>query len=353
MKKVFVSHSTQDKNIVDIFIDKILKLGFAFTADDIAYTSREDTGARTGDDIKAFIKENISTCDFVFFMISDNYAKSQICLNEMGAAWATERKVIPIVFPNIGFDSIGWLYGVNKGVKLTDSYGLDSIFEEINDKYDNRLKVSAWNRYKDEFINSIKNIFSVSNHNDTQMQTIEEELDLLDCRETFDAKIDEVITCYERITIALTEYSEKITLCTKNLDNTNKNINSSPAHVRGIMLKAAHDTTALSDVFDKEIPIAKDTFDKIAFYGLKMREIAPLDDDNTIEKEKYSLLNFIEATQGTLSSMINFKTSIEGDKTNIDKTYNKSKKRLHNCIEKMIETLEFTVNKSNELLNHT
>ena len=63
----------------------------------------EETGVGTGEDIRKFIKENISTCDFVFFMISENYKKSEICLNEMGAAWATDRTVIPLVFPNLSF----------------------------------------------------------------------------------------------------------------------------------------------------------------------------------------------------------------------------------------------------------
>ena len=113
-KKIFISHSSKDKQIVDIFVDKLLHLGLQIDPNDVAYTSREETGVGTGEDIRKFIKENISTCDFVFFMISENYKKSEICLNEMGAAWATDRTVIPLVFPNLSFDSIGWLYNVRK-----------------------------------------------------------------------------------------------------------------------------------------------------------------------------------------------------------------------------------------------
>ena len=353
MKKVFVSHSTKDKEVVDIFMDKILKLGLAFTSDDIAYTSREDTGVRTGNDIKAFIKENISTCDFVFFMISENYIQSQVCLNEMGAAWATERKVIPIVFPNIGFDSIGWLYNVNKGIKLTNTYELDSVFEEVNDKYSHTLKVSAWNRYKDEFIGSIESKFSEPKNNEIQLSVIEEELDLLDCREAFNKNIVEYEKCYERMTNALNEFSEKTTRSAKQLNNISNNINSSPAQIRTILMKAAHDNDALSNVFDNEIPIAKDSFDQVIFYGIKMREIAPLDDENTIEEEQRAVIALIEAMQDTLSSAIDLKTTIEDIDTKLDKTYNKSKKRLLICLERIIEFFEFCINKSNELLNYT
>ena len=85
-KKIFISHSSKDKQIVDIFVDKLLHLGLQIDPNDVAYTSREETGVGTGEDIRKFIKENISTCDFVFFMISENYKKSEICLNEMAAA---------------------------------------------------------------------------------------------------------------------------------------------------------------------------------------------------------------------------------------------------------------------------
>lgn len=146
-KKIFISHSSKDKQIVDIFVDKLLHLGLQIDPNDVAYTSREETGVGTGEDIRKFIKENISTCDFVFFMISENYKKSEICLNEMGAAWATDRTVIPLVFPNLSFDSIGWLYNVRKGLLLNDPDALDSIFDDITDiRVRNGTEIRIWFR---------------------------------------------------------------------------------------------------------------------------------------------------------------------------------------------------------------
>lgn len=84
-KKIFISHSSKDKQIVDIFVDKLLHLGLQIDPNDVAYTSREETGVGTGEDIRKFIKENISTCDFVFFMISENYKSiyNQLLLNNL------------------------------------------------------------------------------------------------------------------------------------------------------------------------------------------------------------------------------------------------------------------------------
>lgn len=42
-KKIFISHSSKDKQIVDIFVDKLLHLGLQIDPNDVAYTSREET----------------------------------------------------------------------------------------------------------------------------------------------------------------------------------------------------------------------------------------------------------------------------------------------------------------------
>ena len=54
-KKIFISHSSLDKDVVDQFVDKILKLGLGLKSDDIACTSREDTGVKTGEDIRNLV----------------------------------------------------------------------------------------------------------------------------------------------------------------------------------------------------------------------------------------------------------------------------------------------------------
>ena len=46
-------------------------------------------GLKNGEDIRRHIRENVRSADFSFLMISKNYKASEICLNEMGAVWAT------------------------------------------------------------------------------------------------------------------------------------------------------------------------------------------------------------------------------------------------------------------------
>lgn len=356
MKKVFISHSNLDKEVVDLFIDKILKLGCGITPDDIAYTSRKDTGVKTGDDIKAYIKENISTCDFVLFMISENYAKSQICLNEMGAAWATDRHIIPIVFPNLGFDSIGWLYNIHQGIMLNDSCGLDTLFEQINEKYDHTQKVSSWNIYKVEFLNFISNNSGLSRTTiDLPMIISEspqdEEMDLLDYRTIYDESIRLYNECLQRLTEAINQLKLKINHNTRNLNNLISNPNTTPAQARPILLKFAHDYDTLSDVYDKENPIQKECFEKAIEAAIKMKEFSFFSDEET-EGERKTINGMIEAINELLEATIRTKQSFDNDKTNLDKTLTKSRKRLVKCFDQVIETLQYCSIRANELLNY-
>ena len=49
--KVFISHSSEDKNLIDDFVDKVLRLSCGLNTTDIIYTSRQTTGVELGDNI--------------------------------------------------------------------------------------------------------------------------------------------------------------------------------------------------------------------------------------------------------------------------------------------------------------
>ena len=118
MKKIFISHALKDKEIVSLFVDKILVLGSGVSLEDIVFTSREDTGVINGEDIPEAIKSGLKESALFFMMVSEAYKDSEVCLNEMGAAWVMDdlsRKII--LLPNTGFEKIGWLMSLKKGTK--------------------------------------------------------------------------------------------------------------------------------------------------------------------------------------------------------------------------------------------
>lgn len=149
--KVFISHSSEDKNLIDDFVDKVLRLSCGLNTTDIIYTSRQTTGVELGDNIPEYIKTNLQTCSLVLFMISPNYRKSEVCLNEMGAAWALNKKTISILLPGVSFNSLGWLTSLDKAIKIDDPEGLDKLASILCRK---NLDITDWNRQKELFINT-------------------------------------------------------------------------------------------------------------------------------------------------------------------------------------------------------
>ena len=147
--KIFISHASENKLLIDEFVDKILRLSCGFNTSDIIYTSRQTTGVGLGDGIPQFIKDNIKTSSLVLFMISSGYRQSEVCLNEMGAAWALDKKTISILLPDVSFNSLGWLTSLDKAIKINDSESLDKLVSMISRK---ELDIADWNRQKESFI---------------------------------------------------------------------------------------------------------------------------------------------------------------------------------------------------------
>lgn len=154
MAKVFISHSSEDKDIILLFKDIILKAGVGLSDDDIFCTSSSESGVPIGGHIPEYIRKNLLNCDCVFLMISENYKHSEICLNEMGAAIVLGKQLIPILLYNYSFEKVGWLIDKNLCVKIDDKERLD----EMRDYFCSLgivSKTNVWNRYKDNFINMI------------------------------------------------------------------------------------------------------------------------------------------------------------------------------------------------------
>jgi hypothetical protein len=155
--KIFISHSSKDKLVVNSFVENILILGCGISEKSIFCSSIEGLGIKNGYDFREHILKELLSSDYSFLFISNNYKESDICLNEMGASWAIKNiKVKPFLFPNINFSSIGALFSVKQASKLNDSYALDELFEEVS--FDNKVEkpVVRWNKYKSNFLDYIE-----------------------------------------------------------------------------------------------------------------------------------------------------------------------------------------------------
>lgn len=129
--KVFISHSSDDKHVIDSFVDNVLILGLGLGKDNIFFTSNEVYGVKPGDDISRYIKENIEASEVVLLMISSTYRESEVCLNEMGASWALGKPFIPILLPDTDFDKLGWLINLHKAIRINQKEQVVSLCEKM------------------------------------------------------------------------------------------------------------------------------------------------------------------------------------------------------------------------------
>lgn len=155
-KKIFISHSSKDKNIIKDFTNLVLGLGMGIGPEDIFCTSIEDMTMKNGEDIREHIKNNILTADFSFLMISKKYQSSEICLNEMGAVWAANNRVRYYILPDADFEQIGWLNDVKKAEKLFNSITLDALRKEMIEFYNLPDKGMTWSTKREEFLSTLK-----------------------------------------------------------------------------------------------------------------------------------------------------------------------------------------------------
>lgn len=99
-KKIFISHSSNDKKYCDALLQLLRRIGIP--EENIVYTSNTKCGVPLGENIFAFLKRQFDEELYVLFIFSDSYFESAPTLNEMGAAWVTSSSFSALAVP--GFD---------------------------------------------------------------------------------------------------------------------------------------------------------------------------------------------------------------------------------------------------------
>ena len=142
MALIFVSHSEKDKPVVDDLF-RLLQTGANVSYGDIFCTSVEGAGIETGEDFVAWIEQNIGDAEFVVLVVTPNYLASTFCIAEMGAAWALEKRVFPLVLPGMPSDLGSVMLG--RQTARVNKEGLDNLYESVKDLGVKVAKVAYWN----------------------------------------------------------------------------------------------------------------------------------------------------------------------------------------------------------------
>ena len=202
MKRIFISHASKDKIIVDAFIDLILQNGMGIGVNDIFCTSSEGMKILSGDDWRESIRKNLAYSKIIILLISPYYKESEVCLNEMGAAWMTETLVLPLIIEPINFSSVGVIQQPKQVEKLFDSKSLDRIKDRIQEILElpaGQIKSDRWTTKKIEFISKGKRQVKSSPYpNPINRAEVEE---LLNSHQALEKTVESLISEREQLEI--------------------------------------------------------------------------------------------------------------------------------------------------------
>lgn len=158
-KSIFISHATKDKEIVDAFVDIILHGALSVPIDKIFCVSTDGTKIKSGADWRDSISESLLSAKVNFLIITPNYKESEVCLNEMGAAWVTSATVLPFIVDPINYKTVGVIQEPNQIEKLLDEKSLDRIKDEVQEILEippALIKSDRWTAKKTEFLLRVK-----------------------------------------------------------------------------------------------------------------------------------------------------------------------------------------------------
>ena len=158
-KSVFISHASKDKEIVDAFVDLILHGSLSVPIDEIFCVSTDGTKIKSGADWRDSINESLLSAKVNFLIITPNYKESEVCLNEMGAAWVTSATVLPLIVEPINYETVGIIQEPNQIEKLLDEKSLDRIKDIVQEKLGISpalIKSDRWTVKKKEFLIRVK-----------------------------------------------------------------------------------------------------------------------------------------------------------------------------------------------------
>jgi|GEM_PF-5762850 len=158
LTKFFISHSEKDKKIVESFIKEILIGNFAID-DEIYCTSVSGMRNNPGDDWQKKIEKKLKESKIFLAFVSEKYKKSEICQNELGAAWILKKQIIPLVIKPMNFKNMGFLLNRKHAEKIDDGKGLDRLKDQFQKQLNiKNVKSDKWTERKEDFIKKIRKI---------------------------------------------------------------------------------------------------------------------------------------------------------------------------------------------------
>lgn len=129
LNALFISHSHQDTDLIQqLYV--FLRAGLYFEDRHIRCTSIASTGLAIGSEISTTLRRDIMECKYFMPVVTPNSLDSQFVAFEIGAAWALEKRVLPLILNVRSFDLPALLRDIAY-CDLTDSSSVAKLGAEL------------------------------------------------------------------------------------------------------------------------------------------------------------------------------------------------------------------------------
>lgn len=154
--KVFISHSSKDKEFVEALVD--LFEGLGMTPENLFCSSVPEYGIKLGGDIFEILRKLFHEFElYMIFVHSPRYYNSTVSLNEMGAAWVLHTKCCSILTADMDFSNMnGVINGNFISIKVNQEDAtarlneLKAEFTRIFSLPD--IEINKWERKRNNFL---------------------------------------------------------------------------------------------------------------------------------------------------------------------------------------------------------
>lgn len=153
--KIFVSHSSEDKEFADFCVDMLEAMGLR--EDGIFCTSTPGYDVRLGDDFLRSIQDNISKNTTVLFLLSANFYASPMCLCEMGATWILAKRCVPILIPPFDYNDIKGAIPTKQGMRFNEANKWSMLKDQLCEfmAIENSPSATVWERRRDRILRAV------------------------------------------------------------------------------------------------------------------------------------------------------------------------------------------------------
>jgi hypothetical protein len=130
--RIFISHASGDANLAEALI-KVIEAGLNVPDGAIRCTSVDGYKLEGGDDAPEVLRENLKSSPVVLGVLTKTSVASSYVLMELGAAWAYEKRAVPLIGPGATFKDLPGPFKDMHGLRMEHEPDMSGLVKTIGE----------------------------------------------------------------------------------------------------------------------------------------------------------------------------------------------------------------------------